>query len=832
MKKFARFALLLPLLATTAEARETCATPRLTPAFEDTESFYDEAGRYIGYQGAADPRQHRREVGSSEWLQRIGFLNLPEPVLQDASGDSRATWCHFDTALDIFDELETSLGKNNPYLAFWTENQNRVLGSCATSTPIPLADLPDSTTSPARAASDLAYQKAAQLFYTGGQAEESDLEKTFLALAHDTSAPMQKRAAVMALRLAYSNGGLDHLMDVAEALRTDPTSEEAYAYAEDTIFTVYWDTLPYGKAHTLESQKKRLRWLVDTALNRNTPRFSQDADTQQDFKAARRNDALYQLAGLISWQRSDGRNSLYPNWWNEPEEPEESQDKAVHQLAQTEPYIDFLATHFVRTPLESWRWALYNEDSYVWQTTQKLADHAFDRFCNGEGVEWLNEAARLMPPQDPDVALMRDVLLKALDDKALQARQPFLRGQLYHQAVRLSLLLKDDATVTALLGRNDINFLGGSGKRSYEQQQRDGQAFGQIIVKTQEQTLAWYAHQGQWDKVQAALDTIDTHADPSLYTFRYRGNPTHIYRLFTAHTMDELAEASHKLYASPSIRLSFLFDQLPTATLLDLLEKNEHKYLSEDLSKELAPRVLVRSWLQNDTAQTQRALQIYTTWFPEKRLDALRASAGNSFDKALFMLRQQIGPIDNARLYSYTSLEKSAAVYNWSGPWCSIVPDEYASAADNVWEFAPYQATAASAYWWYNQDEGMSYKFRTGGLSYDPEKFRNARRQAMAAHPLWQNANLAELQTLTREAGSPYLTNIVNDYASWPSFWNKLRGRGDEIPEALHLAVRTARFGCHHTGDNFGKPSQQAFDTLHKDYGDTLWATNTPYWYK
>ncbi len=806
MKKFARFALLLPLLATTAEARETCATPRLTPAFEDTESFYDES-RDIGSYNTSDPRQHGQDTTSTQWLQRTAFLNLPQLDFQDTSPRYYRSQCNFDTALDAFDELESSLGKNNPYLAFWAENQNRVLSGCTTNSLLPLAEIPASATYPARATSDLAYQKAAQLFYTGDITERAALETTFLALAHDTSAPMQKRATVMALRLAYMNHGLAHLLDLAESLRRDPATEEAYAFAEDQIFSIYWNHDDAELARGVGGQKKRLQWLVDTALNRSTPRFSQDTDTQQNFKAARRNDALYQLAGLISWGRFNG-DHLRPNWWNEPVEQADVHDEAVRQLAQTEPYIDFLATYFVRTPLESWRWALYDENNSLWKTSQKLADHALDRFCNGEGVEWLNEAARLMPPQDPDVALTRNILLKALDDKALQARQPFLRGRLIHQTMRLSLLLKDDATVIALLGRNDIS------------------------KETKQQTLLWYAHQGQWDKVRAALDSIDRQADPVDFKKGHSYASFALYRFFTAQNFDEIMLAAYNVDEYQNIHLSFLFDQLPTATLLGLIEPKEKIRPSAYLSKELAPRVLVRSWLQNDTAQTQRALQIYTTWFPEKRLDALRASAGDSFDKALFMLRQQIGPIDNARLYSYTSLEKSAAVYNWSGPWCSIAPDEYASAADNVWEFAPYEADAASAHWWYNQDQDMSYKFRTGGLSYEPEKFREARRQAMAAHPLWQNANLAEIQTLTREAGSPYLTNIVNDYASWPSFWNKLRGRGDEIPEALHLAVRTARFGCHHTGDNFGKPSQQAFDTLHKDYGDSLWATNTPYWYK
>ena len=49
-------------------------------------------------------------------------------------------------------------------------------------------------------------------------------------------------------------------------------------------------------------------------------------------------------------------------------------------------------------------------------------------------------------------------------------------------------------------------------------------------------------------------------------------------------------------------------------------------------------------------------------------------------------------------------------------------------------------------------------------------------------------------------------------------------------PEALHLAVRTTRFGC--TDKDTGKWSKAAFDVLHKSYPNSPWAKKTPYWFK
>jgi len=48
--------------------------------------------------------------------------------------------------------------------------------------------------------------------------------------------------------------------------------------------------------------------------------------------------------------------------------------------------------------------------------------------------------------------------------------------------------------------------------------------------------------------------------------------------------------------------------------------------------------------------------------------------------------------------------------------------------------------------------------------------------------------------------------------------------------EALHLAVRSTRYGC--TDKETGKWSKAAFDVLHKRYPTSSWAKKTPYWFK
>lgn len=60
--------------------------------------------------------------------------------------------------------------------------------------------------------------------------------------------------------------------------------------------------------------------------------------------------------------------------------------------------------------------------------------------------------------------------------------------------------------------------------------------------------------------------------------------------------------------------------------------------------------------------------------------------------------------------------------------------------------------------------------------------------------------------------------------------WANANPNDPRVPEALHLAVTTTRYGC---GDKeTGRWSKAAFDLLHRKYPNTTWAKKTPYWFK
>jgi len=60
--------------------------------------------------------------------------------------------------------------------------------------------------------------------------------------------------------------------------------------------------------------------------------------------------------------------------------------------------------------------------------------------------------------------------------------------------------------------------------------------------------------------------------------------------------------------------------------------------------------------------------------------------------------------------------------------------------------------------------------------------------------------------------------------------WATKNPADPRVPEALHLAVNSTRYGC--TDKETGRWSKAAFDLLHGKYPTSSWAKKTKYWFK
>jgi hypothetical protein len=90
---------------------------------------------------------------------------------------------------------------------------------------------------------------------------------------------------------------------------------------------------------------------------------------------------------------------------------------------------------------------------------------------------------------------------------------------------------------------------------------------------------------------------------------------------------------------------------------------------------------------------------------------------------------------------------------------------------------------------------------------------------------------LAEVQKGASEAAALRALGTAPNYISRQVIeWANRRPSDPRVPEALHLAVRTTRYGC--TDKDTVRWSKAAFDVLHRKYPNSTWAKKTPYWFK
>lgn len=134
---------------------------------------------------------------------------------------------------------------------------------------------------------------------------------------------------------------------------------------------------------------------------------------------------------------------------------------------------------------------------------------------------------------------------------------------------------------------------------------------------------------------------------------------------------------------------------------------------------------------------------------------------------------------------------------------------EIDSYRDNWWCIeAPYSLSAPGS-----QGEGG-----------DGEK-TNVKRPPLAAFLKPSQSTVAQELAKLRSLGTApnHLCRIAIDWTN--------RNPGDpRAPEALHLAVKSTRYGC--TDKDTGRWSKAAFDLIHRRYPNSSWAQETKYWFK
>jgi hypothetical protein len=261
-----------------------------------------------------------------------------------------------------------------------------------------------------------------------------------------------------------------------------------------------------------------------------------------------------------------------------------------------------------------------------------------------------------------------------------------------------------------------------------------------------------------------------------------------------AEVSDELKQLQGKtLFDSDAGEI--LNHQLPLAVLSQIPGSNA---LPDHLRRDVTQAVWLRAVLLGDAATADSLTPRLKTMVPEliPLLDAYattRDPAAKKFAAIYAWLKfPGLEPVVDVGIGRQSALnEQESYRDNW---WCSAAfsTPETAAVADKP------KTSAAGSFDYMNVPIFLTSSQRT--------------------------AAAAENTILTAFGAAPnYLSRQVVAWAT--------KNPGDpRVPEALHLAVKTTRYGC--TDKQTGRWSKAAYDFLHRRYPNSTWAKQTPYWFK
>lgn len=224
------------------------------------------------------------------------------------------------------------------------------------------------------------------------------------------------------------------------------------------------------------------------------------------------------------------------------------------------------------------------------------------------------------------------------------------------------------------------------------------------------------------------------------------------------------------------------------------------------LRRELALAAWVRAVVLDDTESGKKLAPIVVSLIPalQQNLEVYLAAESSEARKfaAVFLMLHFPGtrPYVGSGVSRLTPLEQIDGYRdNW---WCSFVePGELDT--PNFLRFNRIPAITAG------NDLGQSAALAIVSPDFLDQEQRKAAKE--------------EWQQLTNLGVAPsYLSRHAID-------WAQKHPDDPRVPEALHLAVRSTRYGCTY-GQSSGF-SKQAFQLLHRRYADSSWAKKTPYWY-
>jgi hypothetical protein len=756
------------------------------------------------WRGTWQDEKNASELLAAEAVNRGVNWSLPQPR------SYRQASLNLSFAAKLFEERRRLLGDQNPYLKQWLENQRAVFAK--TSPDLVNASEQYTGLVATLAADDYQYQLAALVFY--GQSYTDAVGK-FRAIAAQPASRYRSIAAYMAARSLALAGRVEEALAEISAIEDNAELKDVHAIAQQLVGVIAWDGW-WRRDRSAAQNDAPYRLLMSYGQAIRSPLAVLESDSS---KRAQYWQAVNDLAFYL---RSDGsrawmRGRFDEDWWLDPARAQQVGywGPAVARVAADDELIDWLqATEQVRE-LSNGPWLEYWSSRTQSSAFKAASDHVSRRAEATGSLIWLIAESMRVPGSQKTSRAIYEITSKLADCTASQGELLAVGALRFHEA---------RAPVA-----------------------RDASGWSPF-------NSAWWTewlHRLDGDARREATRIVLPMTGSATVLPADRTGDADLDRLLSASL--EGFMAAHDKYDSTDGKIAVL-NMLPARTLLQLAE-DETVTLS--LRAALVRTAWTRAYLLNDQMVLGRATDLLDklnpglsemveryrgAWTEAGRKRAALTLLVRAPSMQVFMpswgdgFRSRDRDIKPGRWSWYLSAaESSEETINlfWADGW---------NHNDGNWWCRPdivrLQAKVERDF--YDRPLALAYR---GGLysHYNPrayvtysillrQRLDDRRRDFLSSHPVMRLIDWEELGKLSKVPAAPqYLTDEVTTWvrdSSWLDRWLY----GDQMAEALALAVRATRFGCRRDGSDHAY-SYAAFSLLHDMFPDSEAASHTRYWY-
>jgi hypothetical protein len=739
--------------------------------------------------GLGDPGIDQNYGDSSYWANQDQWRKRVAELAPDIKQPNYYGYeCRLDYPVQVLEKRIVDLGPKHPYVKQWVTVQNAVIAACSdqsvTELPPPLTWLEGDMK--ALQEFDRAYQGATLVFYQD-KAKAIDIFRTIA----DTASPHHAAARYMVANSLANAKELDAARKEANAILADPSLASVHEITQQLL----------GYIANLEDTAQGWTSLLDdtiAVLEKPAKDILASEKLKSDYARA-----LYDIdfAGIRG--KTD-------DWWLDGKLPENPTiSKAIVDTSRKYPIVAWMIGG--QSANDYYKAAPWQFIGPKWQTrTQSLVDRSMALVEGAPPLAREVIDALKAQPDDASRKLLWDEALaavKSADASCGTAPETAAAGTLLSHAVRLS----------ALAGKFD---------EAYAELET-------LPIKTPEAYFQYAVFPlGQYLLGQGMVEEGR----------RYRD------RLLTPEFLASLPESS-----AQNIR-----DQY--AELLMWLAEDKDHWLAAlqrhsrktDISLlNFLPAKDLRALAKDDKlfSAGERALLARVAW---TRTYARGKTPETSFTEELFALNPEFKAVadkvaadypdaseQNRRLLTVLRTPRYGILVSAPGIWepLSMTDDEAPTEIDaydhndkNWWcPFEPdrnliqlrsdIDALTGSTY--------AEWMKKTLEAVVDPAsaKALEAKRESvLKGHPVVRSVDWKEVSALSAMPSAPKRLSLA------ATSWGKASKGKDGAPEALALAVKATRYGCNWHGGH-GSYSKAARDLLHKKFGDTAWAAQTPFWF-